>query len=41
MPTQGLDISPVGLFLSAGLVGKAVMAVLFVLRVSTRTLAGM
>jgi biopolymer transport protein ExbB/TolQ len=26
---QGLDLSPVGLFLSAGLVGKAVMAVLF------------
>ena len=30
MPMQGLDLSPVGLFLSAGLVGKAVMAVLFV-----------
>src|SRR5271165_2501736 len=27
---QGLDLSPVGLFLAAGLVGKAVMAVLFV-----------
>ena len=27
---QGLDLSPVGLFLEAGLVGKAVMAVLFV-----------
>ena len=26
---QGLDLSPVGLFLSAGLVGKTVMAVLF------------
>jgi len=26
---QGLDLSPVGLFLSAGLVGKSVMAVLF------------
>ncbi|HTR14540.1 MAG TPA: MotA/TolQ/ExbB proton channel family protein [Roseiarcus sp.] len=26
---QGLDLSPVGLFLSAGLVGKAVMAALF------------
>ena len=26
---QGLDLSPVGLFLNAGLVGKAVMAVLF------------
>ncbi len=28
MPTQGLDLSPVGLFLSAGPVGKGVMAVL-------------
>jgi biopolymer transport protein ExbB len=27
---QGLDLSPVGLFFEAGLVGKAVMAVLFV-----------
>jgi biopolymer transport protein ExbB/TolQ len=27
---QGLDLSPVGLFLEAGLVGKAVMAVLFI-----------
>jgi biopolymer transport protein ExbB/TolQ len=27
---QGLDLSPIGLFLAAGLVGKAVMAVLFV-----------
>ena len=27
---QGLDLSPLGLFLAAGLVGKAVMAVLFV-----------
>jgi biopolymer transport protein ExbB/TolQ len=27
---QGLDLSPVGLFVEAGLVGKAVMAVLFV-----------
>ncbi len=27
---QGLDLSPVGLFLEAGLVGKGVMAVLFV-----------
>jgi biopolymer transport protein ExbB/TolQ len=27
---QGLDLSPVGLFLGASLVGKAVMAVLFV-----------
>ena len=27
---QGLDLSPVGLFLEAGFVGKAVMAVLFV-----------
>ena len=26
---QGLDLSPIGLFLEAGLVGKAVMAVLF------------
>ena len=26
---QGLDLSPVGLFLEASLVGKAVMAVLF------------
>ena len=29
MPTQGLDLSPIGLFLSAGAVGKAVMAALF------------
>ena len=27
---QGLDLSPIGLFVEAGLVGKAVMAVLFV-----------
>ena len=27
---QGMDLSPVGLFLEAGLVGKAVMAILFV-----------
>ena len=27
---QGMDLSPVGLFLEASLVGKAVMAVLFV-----------
>src|SRR5271165_401958 len=27
---QGLDLSPLGLFLAAGVVGKAVMAVLFV-----------
>jgi len=27
---EGLDLSPVGLFFEAGLVGKAVMAVLFV-----------
>ena len=26
---QGVDLSPIGLFLGAGLVGKAVMAVLF------------
>ena len=26
---QGMDLSPIGLFLEAGLVGKAVMAVLF------------